>query len=99
MFRTPGGNYDEDVMKNIAPLISAEIGWDIDTEDWQRPGADAIASQIESAWPGAIILMHDGGGDREQTVAALKQALPKLKEQGYSFVTMDELLKYEMEEE
>ena len=44
--------------------------------------------------PGQVILMHDGGGDRSQTVEALSQCLPKLVEQGYSFVTVNELLAY-----
>ena len=46
-----------------------------------------------------IILMHDGGGDRSQTIEGLRQALPKLKEQGYSFITVQELLeKYPYQE-
>lgn len=94
VFRTPGGNYGEGVMRNIGPLISAEIGWDIDSQDWRKPGAAAIADQVKNAWPGAIVLMHDGGGDRSQTVEALKDALPYLKSRGYRFVTMDELLGY-----
>ena len=81
-------------MRAIGPKVSAEIGWDIDSQDWRRPGSAAIANQIKSAWPGAIILMHDGGGDRSQTVEALKDALPYLKEQGYRFVTIDELMSY-----
>lgn len=92
--RTPGGNFGDDVVQTIGPLISAEIGWNIDSQDWQRPGVDAIASQLESAWPGAIVLMHDGGGDRSQTIEALKRTLPRLKEQGYRFVTIDELMQY-----
>lgn len=94
VFRTPGGNYGEDVMRNVGPLVSAEIGWNIDSRDWRKPGASAIAGQIKNAWPGTVILMHDGGGDRSQTVEALKDALPYLKSQGYRFVTMDELLSY-----
>ncbi len=94
VFRTPGGNYGEGVMRNVGPLISAEIGWNIDSQDWRKPGAAAIANQVKNAWPGAIVLMHDGGGDRSQTVEALKDALPYLKSQGYRFVTMDELLGY-----
>ncbi len=58
----------------------------------KKPGVDAIAQRIKSAGPGEIILMHDGGGDRSETVAALKQALPKLKEEGYRFVTVSELI-------
>ncbi len=91
--RLPGGNVNEDTYSNLANLITAEINWNIDTEDWSRPGEDAIYKRIVSASSGDIILMHDGGGDRTQTVAALKKALPVLKEKGYSFVTIDELLK------
>ena len=94
IIRTPGGNYGDEVMRAIGPKVSAEIGWDIDSQDWRRPGSAAIANQIKSAWPGAIVLMHDGGGDRSQTVEALKDALPYLKEQGYRFVTIDELMSY-----
>lgn len=92
MFRSPGGNFDASVASDLSDLIDAEIGWNIDTGDWQKPGVDTIAQRIESAGLGEIILMHDGGGDRSETVAALKQALPKLKEEGYRFVTVSELI-------
>lgn len=92
MFRSPGGNFDASVASDLNGLINAEIGWNIDTGDWKKPGADAIAQRIKSAGSGEIILMHDGGGDRSETVAALKQALPKLKEEGYRFVTVSELI-------
>lgn len=92
MFRSPGGNFDASVASDLNGLINAEIGWNIDTGDWKKPEADAIAQRIKSAGPGEIILMHDGGGDRSETVAALKQALPKLKEEGYRFVTVSELI-------
>ncbi|MFI9817000.1 bifunctional polysaccharide deacetylase/glycosyltransferase family 2 protein [Saccharothrix variisporea] len=66
---------------------------DLDTEDWRNPGADAIAA---AAMPqddkGAVVLMHDGGGDRSQTVAALDLLLPKLKEQGRQFRTASDAL-------
>lgn len=94
VIRTPGGNYSEETATYLEPLVSAEIGWSIDTTDWARPGTDAIYKQMMDAWPGAIILCHDGGGDRSQTVAALKKALPKLKAKGYRFITVDEMLKY-----
>lgn len=93
-FRTPGGNFNAETAQILQPHITAEIGWNIDTEDWRRPGAQAIADRIKQAKPGSIILMHDGGGDRSQTVEALRQALPYLKEQGYRFITIDELLAY-----
>ena len=94
IMRAPGGNYYGDTIENLKDLVTAEIGWDVDTEDWRKPGADAIAEAILSVQPGQVILMHDGGGDRSQTVEALRTALPQLVEQGYSFVTIDELLAY-----
>lgn len=92
VLRAPGGNYYGSLVDTLKGHITAEVGWNIDTEDWRRPGADKIAEAIMSVSPGNVVLMHDGGGDRSQTVEALKIALPKLKEQGYSFVTIDELL-------
>ncbi len=97
LMRAPSGDYTTEVMNNLHSYIIADIGWNIDTEDWQQPGSEAIVEQIESAWPGAIVLMHDGGGDRSQTVEALSEALPYLKSQGYKFVTIDELMEYELE--
>ncbi|GAA3503992.1 glycosyltransferase [Streptomyces prasinosporus] len=64
-----------------------------DSEDWKRPGVDEI---IRRATPedgeGAIVLMHDSGGDRSQTVAALDRFLPDLKERGYTFDNLTEAL-------
>lgn len=92
IFRCPGGNFDTSVATDLEGIVTAEIGWNVDTTDWKKPGADVIAQRIQSAGPGNIILMHDGGGDRSQTIEGLRQALPKLKEQGYSFITVQELL-------
>lgn len=92
--RAPGGNFPASVIANLADLVTYEIGWNIDSNDWRKPGAAAIESAILSADPGDIILMHDGGGDRSQTVAALRSALPILRERGYRFVTIDQLLEY-----
>ncbi|MBO4205150.1 glycosyltransferase [Micromonospora echinofusca] len=66
---------------------------DRDTKDWQRPGAAAIiAAATPNRGRGAIVLMHDGGGDRSQTVAALDRLLPTLTGQGYRFRTVSEAL-------
>lgn len=92
IIRTPGGNFPPEVIANLSPYITSEIGWNIDTHDWQKPGVAAIKEQILSAGPGDIILMHDGGGDRSQTVQALAEALPVLKKRGFQFVTIDQLL-------
>ena len=65
---------------------------DFDGEDWRRPGVDAIVS---AATPqrstGGIVLLHDGGGDRSQTVAALERLVPELRARGFRFVTVSEL--------
>lgn len=99
IFRCPGGNFDTSVATDLEGIVTAEIGWNVDTTDWKKPGADVIAQRIQSAGPGNIILMHDGGGDRSQTIEGLRQALPKLKEQGCSFITVQELLeKYPYQE-
>ena len=92
--RSPGGNYYGETVSILEPYIDAEIGWDVDTEDWRLPGADAIYERIMSVQPGQVILCHDGGGDRSQTVEAVSRAVPELVAQGYKFVTIDELLAY-----
>lgn len=94
LFRSPGGNFYGDVIWTLQPYITAEIGWNIDSEDWKQPGVDAIVQKILAVSPGDVILLHDGGGDRSQTIEALKIALPQLKAEGYRFVTIDQLLGY-----
>lgn len=94
MLRAPGGNYHGELVRNLEPYVVAEIGWDVDTRDWEQPGVDAIVAALLAVQPGQIVLMHDGGGDRSQTVEALRVALPVLRERGYSFVTVDDILAY-----
>lgn len=91
-FRAPGGNFGEATATDLKGLVSGEIGWNIDTEDWRRPGASVIAERIKSVKPGGVVLMHDGGGDRSQTVAGLREGIEYLKNQGYEFVTISELI-------
>ncbi|WP_202868779.1 polysaccharide deacetylase family protein [Kribbella antibiotica] len=63
-----------------------QVLWDVDTNDWKKPGAASIEHAIlAGAYPGAIVLMHDGGGNRTQTVAALERAMTKLQRKGYTF--------------
>jgi peptidoglycan/xylan/chitin deacetylase (PgdA/CDA1 family) len=58
--------------------------WDVDPQDWRRPGAAAIAASVLAhVRPGANVLLHDGGGDRSQTVEALGRILPALAARGY----------------
>jgi peptidoglycan/xylan/chitin deacetylase (PgdA/CDA1 family) len=68
--------------------LSMEL-WDIDPRDWRRPGAAAIARRVVShAHKNAVSLMHDGGGNRSQSVRALKRILQKLSKKGYRFETL-----------
>lgn len=92
--RVPGGNLSENTARILSEFATAEIGWNVDTHDWKKPGAEVIVERMLQAGPGDILLMHDGGGDRSQTIEALREALPKLREQGYRFVTIDELMDY-----
>ncbi|MER6405392.1 bifunctional polysaccharide deacetylase/glycosyltransferase family 2 protein [Streptomyces viridosporus] len=68
---------------------------DRDTRDWQRPGARAIADAAVPDVPGrgAVVLLHDAGGDRSQTVAALELLIPRLQAQGYRFATLADVLR------
>jgi peptidoglycan/xylan/chitin deacetylase (PgdA/CDA1 family) len=76
----------------VFPQVAAEgmmpIHWQTDTDDWTRPGTGSIVRRAASAPAGSIILCHDGGGDRSQTISALSQAVPALKARGFQFVTL-----------
>ena len=62
---------------------------DLDTEDWRRPGVAAIVERAQPAKDrGAVVMMHDSGGDRVQTVAALDKLIPQMKARGYRFTTV-----------
>ncbi|MGW5512046.1 bifunctional polysaccharide deacetylase/glycosyltransferase family 2 protein [Streptomyces albogriseolus] len=67
---------------------------DQDTRDWSRPGARAIADAATPDPPGrgTVVLLHDSGGDRSQTVRALETPVPRLKADGYRFATVAELV-------
>jgi peptidoglycan/xylan/chitin deacetylase (PgdA/CDA1 family) len=85
-FRPPYRDTNQKVEAIAASYHFHQILWDVDTNDWKKPGEAAIERAIlRGAHPGAIILMHDGGGNRTETIAALDRALTKLAAQGYSF--------------
>lgn len=98
LFRPPYGNLTNGLAKAAEARNEAIVIWSVDTNDWKRPGAKRIASRvIRGAKPGRIVLMHDGGGDRSQTVAALPVILDTLGKKGYRFVTVPELLQMRSE--
>ncbi|MFC5661915.1 polysaccharide deacetylase family protein [Kitasatospora misakiensis] len=85
-FRAPGGGFTPDNQRIAADLGLRPLGWSVDPRDWSRPGTAAIVAAVQSQLkPGGVVLLHDGGGDRGQTVAALRQLLPWLTAQGYRF--------------
>jgi peptidoglycan-N-acetylglucosamine deacetylase len=89
-FRAPGGNWSTDVATLSAEHGMQPLSWNVDPRDWERPGAAAIVAAVQQqirqqAPDGPIVLLHDGGGPRDQTVDALEQLIPWLAEQGYRF--------------
>ncbi|MGN7455961.1 polysaccharide deacetylase family protein [Paenibacillus pasadenensis] len=78
LFRSPYGTYDDRLLELAGELGFGFCLWSVDTEDWRLPGADALTERLSRARPGDVVLMHDAGGDRSQTVEALERALPEL---------------------
>ncbi len=66
---------------------------DLDSKDWQRPGVDEIVQRASPKTDdlGGVVLMHDGGGDRAQTVAALRRLIPELRDRGFRFTTVSRI--------
>jgi peptidoglycan-N-acetylglucosamine deacetylase len=86
-FRAPGGEWSAAVLAECRAQGLKPLDWSVDPRDWSRPGATSILDTIlTKTVPGSIILEHDGGGDRSQTLKALTVALPRLLDQGYRFV-------------
>jgi peptidoglycan/xylan/chitin deacetylase (PgdA/CDA1 family) len=93
LFRPPFGSWDPATLKLLRKYRMLMVLWTIDTSDYRRPGVRAIVhSAVSGARPGAIILLHDGGGDRSQTVAALPRIIRALRARGYRLVTVPRLL-------
>src|SRR3954454_19247381 len=83
----PGGEWSHAVLAECRSQGMRPLDWSVDPRDWSRPGSAAIIRTIMTKTvPGSIILEHDGGGNRAQTVQALTVALPRLLDQGYRFV-------------
>ncbi len=95
LYRPVGGRYDDDII-NTAVSNGYKVvlwSWHQDTKDWKSPGIiNIVTTVLSGAKPGDIVLFHDAGGNRSQTVRALEEILPELKKQGYEFLTVSELL-------
>jgi peptidoglycan/xylan/chitin deacetylase (PgdA/CDA1 family) len=86
LFRAPYGAWSPAVIRLCEQMRMVPVDWSVDPRDWARPGVRRIVSDImNKTQPGSIILEHDGGGNRSQTVAALRIVLPRLLNEGYHF--------------
>ena len=106
LFRAPYfGDAEPTTADEIGPALIAQnlgytvVGLHVDPNDWQRPGVDQIVQQTVDQVNGAtadnsanVVLLHDGGGDREQTVEALPRIIDTLRAQGYRFVPASQLV-------
>jgi len=93
LFRPPYGSFDATTFKELRRLHLLMTLWSVDTGDYEQPGVSVIVKRVlEGAHPGAIVLLHDAGGTRTQTVQALPQIIKALRAKGYDLVTVPKLL-------
>ncbi|MFF5204985.1 polysaccharide deacetylase family protein [Streptosporangium sp. NPDC000396] len=98
LFRPPYGSRTPEVVGWLGARDLRTVLWDVEPSDWAMPGADVIAQRVlEQAQPGSVVLMHDGGGDRSQTVEALPAVIEGLLDRGHRIVPLTELLESEGE--
>ncbi len=99
LFRPPGGILNNGLAAYIQSQKGTVIMWSNDSLDWRSSPAQTITNNVlKNARPGRIVLLHDGGGDRSRTIAALPGIIRELKKQGYEFVTVPQLLEIKDQE-
>lgn len=92
-FRPPYGAMDQNAWDELKKLDQNVILWDVDPQDWKKPGVEKLVDDVvKNVRPGSIVLLHDGGPDRRQTIQALPQIIEKLQAKGYIFVTVEDLI-------
>ena len=89
-FRPPGGRTNNTVTSEASRLGLSQVLWNVDPSDYRRPGAATIATRVLAAANGSglVVGIHDGGGDRSQTIAALPTIIDGLRSRGYTFVRL-----------
>jgi peptidoglycan/xylan/chitin deacetylase (PgdA/CDA1 family) len=93
LFRPPYGSYDQTTHDLLGRRQMLSVLWSVDSQDYTQPGVDAIVQNVvDNVHPGAIVLMHDAGGVRTQTLAALPLIVRQLRRDGYRFVSVPRLL-------
>lgn len=92
-FRPPGGELSTGVAAYAQRRGRTVVTWDVDPRDYTAGiSAESIVAQVSAqVRPGSIILLHDGGGNRTATVAALQQLIPLLRARGFTFVRLQQL--------
>ncbi|MBO0830457.1 MAG: polysaccharide deacetylase family protein [Actinobacteria bacterium] len=88
LFRAPGGAWSPAVFAAIAAYDLVPIDWDVDPRDWTVPGIKQIENILDTGVGGDILLCHDGGGNRLETVRAVNQVIPALLKRKLEFVTL-----------
>ncbi|MGA5823317.1 polysaccharide deacetylase family protein [Kitasatospora sp. NPDC094028] len=85
-YRAPGGAFTPESRQVAAAHGMRPLGWNVDTRDFERPGVEKIVETAKDQLRrGPTVLLHDGGGNRAQTLEALEQLLPWLRANGYTF--------------
>jgi peptidoglycan-N-acetylglucosamine deacetylase len=93
LFRPPYGMWNRNTLALLHRYRMLMVLWTVDTGDYRRPGMKAIVkAALAGARPGAIILLHDAGGDRSQTIKALPRIIAGLRRRGFRLVTVPRLL-------
>jgi len=91
-YRPPGGLVSKTQLETVNKNGHIVALWSVDSKDWRNPGVKQIVDNVKrNVFPGAIILMHDGGYHRSQTVKSLGSIIDTLRNQGYRFATLSEL--------
>lgn len=87
-YRPPGGTLSPAIVSTALGLGLRVLFWSVDTSDYTRPPPETLVRRVlTEVTPGAIVLFHDGGGDRSRTVAALRPLIHALRDRGYRFTT------------
>jgi peptidoglycan/xylan/chitin deacetylase (PgdA/CDA1 family) len=93
LFRPPYGSFDATTFKELHAMRLLMVLWSTDTADYTLPGVQAIVQRaLAGAHPGAIILMHDAGGNRQETIAALPAIITGLRRRGLHPVTVPQMM-------
>jgi peptidoglycan/xylan/chitin deacetylase (PgdA/CDA1 family) len=88
LFRSPGGDWSPFLFRALASYGLEPLDWDVDPQDWMMPGSKTIERRMLKARPGEIVLCHDGGGNRSETVKALRKVLPSWQRRGLATIPL-----------